>query len=267
MTLSEFIAFHRSKLEEDELRHNVMLSVFNYAERTPNCKVRFWPLGPAGACAVQQAGYGVVLGDVDRAQAAALAEAVKDDAIPSAIGADQTVHWFVEAATKLGCDYPVEKPELIYSLDRAPSSRDVPGRFRLANSADQDLVLDWMNTFVDEALPFGQAVTSIDVAKRIKADKVFLWCDNERPVSMSCVGRTLENGAAIAPVYTVPSERCKGYAAAATAAVANAIFKRNYRYAFLYTDANNPASNRCYANIGFRQHCRSTHVFRNAPRD
>ena len=63
--------------------------------------------------------------------------------------------------------------------------------------------------------------------------------------------------AAIAGVYTPSAFRNRGYASAVTAAVVDSVFAEGRTMACLYTDLRNPASNRCYAKIGFKPACRS----------
>jgi predicted GNAT family acetyltransferase len=42
------------------------------------------------------------------------------------------------------------------------------------------------------------------------------------------------------------------------------IFSEGRKTACLYTDLRNPASNRCYAKLGFRPVCESWHMVRHA---
>ena len=66
----------------------------------------------------------------------------------------------------------------------------------------------------------------------------------------------------IAPVYTPPEERGRGYAGSATAAAAEMLLDEGRTVVSLYTDLRNPASNRCYQRIGFVPHCKSWHYVR-----
>ena len=70
--------------------------------------------------------------------------------------------------------------------------------------------------------------------------------------------------AAISAVYTPPAQRGRGYAGSVTAAVAERIFAEGKAAACLYTDLRNPASNRCYAKIGFKPVCDAWHYARQA---
>jgi predicted GNAT family acetyltransferase len=52
-----------------------------------------------------------------------------------------------------------------------------------------------------------------------------------------------------------------------TAATVDSIFAEGRTMACLYSDLRNPASNRCYAKIGFKPVCRSAAAFVLSPPD
>ena len=56
----------------------------------------------------------------------------------------------------------------------------------------------------------------------------------------------------VAPVYTPPEMRGRGYAGAATAAVSQAALDAGVREVVLYTDLANPTSNALYQRLGYR---------------
>jgi predicted GNAT family acetyltransferase len=85
------------------------------------------------------------------------------------------------------------------------------------------------------------------------------WIVDGEPVAMANIVRRTRNVAAISGVYTPLSLRGRGYAGSITAAVVERIFAEGKTAACLYTDLRNPASNRCYAKIGFEPVCRSWH--------
>lgn len=257
MDFEAFAALHYPALSRDEVRHNVPLAILKRGLRDAALQIRFWTLGGPGCCALQQPGYGIVLGAVDRAGAAALAREVAADDIPDVMGSDDTALWFVREAARHGQDYPDVMEQTIHVIDHPPVHPSCEGAARLAVAADAPLVLAWLEAFVKEAVPDDQMPTLHDASQRIANGRVYLWCIDDAAVAMSCVGRELDNGVAIAPVYTPPEHRCRGYAGAATAAIVEEILARGNRYACLYTDDSNPASTRCYAKIGFRPHCKA----------
>lgn len=257
MDFDAFAAQHYPALARDEARYNLLLAILKRGMRDAPHSIRFWSLGGPGCCAVQQAGFGIVLGAVDRASAEALAREVAPEDIQSVMGSDDTAQWFVREAARLGTHYPSVMTQTIRVIDHPPVHPGCDGAARLATEADVIRVLEWLQAFVKEAVPEDKLPTLHDASQRIANGRVYLWCLDERPVAMSCVGRQLDNGVAIAPVYTPPGHRCRGFAGAATAAIVDEVLARGNRYACLFTDDSNPASIRCYAKIGFRPHCKA----------
>jgi predicted GNAT family acetyltransferase len=84
---------------------------------------------------------------------------------------------------------------------------------------------------------------------------MFLWEDGGRAVSMVGVSGETPNGIRVAPVYTPPELRGRGYASACVAAVTQAQFDRGRRFCFLFTDLANPTSNKIYQAIGYEPVC------------
>jgi predicted GNAT family acetyltransferase len=56
-------------------------------------------------------------------------------------------------------------------------------------------------------------------------------------------------------VYTPPAQRGKGYAANCTAAVSQLLLDAGWDYCALFTDLENPISNRVYEKIGYEAVC------------
>src|SRR5262249_24495124 len=100
------------------------------------------------------------------------------------------------------------------------------------------------------------------VEKAAARGRFLYWLSKDRPVSLAAVARRLRHSAAIAPVYTPPELRGRGYGGSATAAVADRAFAEGQSAVCLITNLRNPISNRCYAKIGFRPYCDSWHYIR-----
>jgi predicted GNAT family acetyltransferase len=81
---------------------------------------------------------------------------------------------------------------------------------------------------------------------------VTLWLVDGEPVSLAGRTRTVAGMARVAPVYTPPAHRGRGYGAAATAAVTRAALDAGVEELLLYTDLANPTSNRLYARLGYK---------------
>jgi predicted GNAT family acetyltransferase len=98
--------------------------------------------------------------------------------------------------------------------------------------------------------------------KAAGSDRFLFWTVDDQPVSVASIARRLRNTAAIAPVYTPPHQRGHGYGGSVTAAAADLAFAEGKTIVCLYTDLRNPASNRCYAKIGFKPVCDAWHYVR-----
>jgi predicted GNAT family acetyltransferase len=86
--------------------------------------------------------------------------------------------------------------------------------------------------------------------------EVWLWEDGPEdgraPVCMVGAGSPTRNGVRIGAVYTPPERRGRGYASALVAHVSASLLAAGRRFCTLYTDLDNPTSNRLYRRIGYR---------------
>lgn len=126
---------------------------------------------------------------------------------------------------------------------------------RTADHGDRDLLTRWLAAFNTEAL--GQSVDVVGMGQF--ADRwiarqgrtMYLWVVDGRAVSMVGVSGETPNGIRVAPVYTSPELRGRGYASALTAATTQRQLDDGKRYCFLFTDLANPTSNHIYQVIGY----------------
>ncbi|MFC6013872.1 GNAT family N-acetyltransferase [Nocardia lasii] len=125
----------------------------------------------------------------------------------------------------------------------------VAGRARLATAADLDICLEWGLAFeaeIGEPARFDETV----VRRRIAARLWWLWEHDGVVTSLVARHKAVLGWARIGPVYTPPAQRGNGFASALTAAVAGTI-RAEGADACLFTDLDNPTSNKIYAEIGF----------------
>jgi predicted GNAT family acetyltransferase len=69
---------------------------------------------------------------------------------------------------------------------------------------------------------------------------------------MAGISLQIAGSARVAPVYTPPEHRGRGYAAAVTAEVSAAARRAGADEVLLFTDLANPTSNGVYTRIGYR---------------
>ncbi len=124
----------------------------------------------------------------------------------------------------------------------------------------------WALAFIAEAVPHDPLPDSETLRASLAQGRHWFWIAGNKPVSMAAIARRTKSAASINFVYTPSECRNKGFAAAATAAAAQEIFSAGHETVCLYTDDRNPASNRCYAKLGFEPVCSSWHIVRATPR-
>jgi RimJ/RimL family protein N-acetyltransferase len=260
--LDAFIARHRAALATNEAKHIVMLCLLDIAEADPTKSLRTWSLGEGAACAVLGPGR-LILGDLDQAQCAALAEAMAGESYSALVGPDETARWFVARAEALGRSFEYVMPQRILAIAGPPTYPDAPGVARPAADDDAELLSAWLDAFVAEAVPHEPPIPDERKAAIAASGDCFLWEVEGRPVSTAAIVRETGKTAGISLVYTPPEERGRGYAGSVTAAVVEAAYARGKTAASLFTDLRNPVSNRCYEKIGFEPVC-DCHAYRTA---
>jgi predicted GNAT family acetyltransferase len=88
------------------------------------------------------------------------------------------------------------------------------------------------------------------VAARIALRRWWLWEDDDRPVSMAGHQERAHDWTRIGPVYTPPGNRGHGYASALTAHTSKTL-RATGSGVCLFTDLDNPTSNKIYQAIGY----------------
>jgi RimJ/RimL family protein N-acetyltransferase len=263
MELREFVEFHRPALERDEVKYNLILGLLGRMLGTEQPECRLWTLGAPGGCAMQTSPRNpIILGELDAAQCHAFAEQTHDLDYPGVVGVDGIVPLFVEHAAERGVKFAEPIPELIQALRGRPNYPSVGGAARLVGRDDAELFADWLTAFFQEAVPHDPVPPRDRLEAAAAAGNYQFWIVDGEPVAMAGIVRRTRHTAAIAGVYTPPALRNRGYGGAATAAAAEAVFAEGRTAACLYTDLRNPASNRCYAKIGFKPVCRAWHYLR-----
>jgi predicted GNAT family acetyltransferase len=90
------------------------------------------------------------------------------------------------------------------------------------------------------------------VDERLGYGGITVWEAGGVPVSLAGRTRVVAGMVRVAPVYTPPEMRGRGYVGAATAAVSQAALDAGVREVVLYTDLANPTSNALYQRLGYR---------------
>jgi GNAT superfamily N-acetyltransferase len=200
--------------------------------------------------------FELVLAAVPDDTVAALVRTLRDEgvAVPGVNGAVPTVERFAQAWLE-GTDLRPRTTfeQRLYALGtlRMPEPPP-PGRGRPGVEGEVALAASWLRAFQEEA---GVHSTDVETAARtgIADGRLWLW-EDEGGATVSLAGRTpaAAGVSRIAPVYTPPEARRRGYGAAVTAACTADALARGVDHVVLFTDLANPTSNSVYQRIGFQ---------------
>jgi ribosomal protein S18 acetylase RimI-like enzyme len=125
------------------------------------------------------------------------------------------------------------------------------GRYRSATAADEAWLEARALAFAAEAgLNDSRELIVEGMRKRLARNGLRIW-EHEGPVAFAGWGSAGKDAARIAPVYTEPVARGRGYATALVARLVHELLEQGRRAIFLLTDVANPTANALYARIGF----------------
>lgn len=253
----------------DEARHNLVLAIAGTLRDHPCVypEHRLWLVDGAprsGARALQTPPHNLIVSrPLDDEAIPILARALVSEgvALPGVTAAVPEVdHFATEWARLRGFACRRRMAQRIYELTDVRPVHDVSGRPRRATPADRPLLVEWVTAFAEESLPPdspGRASrTSVDARLDAGTGGFLIW-EDDGPVSLAGWGGETPNGVRIGPVYTPPVYRRRGYGSAVTAAVSADRLAAGRSFCFLYTDLDNPTSNRIYMDIGYRPICDS----------
>jgi len=144
----------------------------------------------------------------------------------------------------------VKMRQRLYRLDRLERPA-VPGEPRVATSADRHLAEEWYEAFSRETGTPGDPGGNV-IADKMSYGGIVLWEVDGVPVSLGGRTRVVAGMARVAPIYTPPEHRRRGYGAAITAVVTQDALDGGARDVVLFTDVDNRTSNNIYLSLGFR---------------
>ncbi len=148
---------------------------------------------------------------------------------------------------------------MIYVLDKVmhPPYQQ-KGRVVMAEYDEKlvNLFAHWLVKFEEEAVH--NSKSDIEANKKyfqqlIENKKVFYSIHNNEVTAMAVINRETRNTSTISLVYTPPQFRGNGYATFVVKELSDYILQRGKQFATLYTDLDNPTSNKIYQAVGFRE--------------
>jgi hypothetical protein len=256
----DFLAHGGEFLGAREAEHNLILGLCSRLRVAPSMygERPYFAVVEAGGRVVgatmRTPPHNLILSELD--DLAAVDPLVEDaraqfGSLPGVVGPKQAVARFA-AAWPAGAR--LEVAQRVFRADHVAAPTGVSGRMRDYERADRALAAEWMDAFVEEALPEPPPESSEEFVDRREEDAdggLVLWEDQGGAVSLAGYGGRTPNGIRIGPVYTPPQLRGHGYASALTAAITQRLLDGGLRFCFLFTDLSNPTSNSIYQRIGY----------------
>jgi predicted GNAT family acetyltransferase len=145
----------------------------------------------------------------------------------------------------------LESREGTYIASRVDARADVLGALRIAEHRDADLLRAWATEFMAET---GLTTSDEDlVGPRIEAGRMFVWEVDGQAVAMAAVTDAHGGVSRVQLVFTPPQHRKQGFASACVAAITTGELANPGRLCMLYTDVENPTSNKIYQEVGYRR--------------
>ncbi|HVX44174.1 MAG TPA: GNAT family N-acetyltransferase [Mycobacteriales bacterium] len=141
----------------------------------------------------------------------------------------------------------------LFRLEELTLPAQPDGRGRPATDADLDFLVAAHEGFHRESTGAHDSSGIVTAVKtRLEFGGLWLWENGAGdPVAMAGFGREAAGAVRVAPVYTSPSERGRGYGSAVTASVSRHLQGTGAQI-LLFTDLTNPTSNSIYQKIGYR---------------
>jgi GNAT superfamily N-acetyltransferase len=204
--------------------------------------------------------FELLLAEVPDVALPELVGALRAAAVPGVVGEAGRVDRFVRlwTADRRAPGRTVAVPVMrqrLHRLDRLRAPAAPPGAPERASCEDIPLVTEWLAALQWEA---DTIVVDVGPAARTAVGDglAWLWRDPVgAPTALAARTRVVAGMARIAPVYTPPDRRRRGYGAAVTTACAQDALRAGATEVVLFTDLANPTSNRLYRRLGFVPRC------------
>ncbi|CAL9476333.1 GNAT family N-acetyltransferase [Streptomyces sp. enrichment culture] len=175
--------------------------------------------------------------------------------LPGVTAEHATATAFAEAwRHRTGAAVALGRRERLYRLGDLTAPDPAPrGRPRVATGADRDLLARWYREFTASVGGIAGQDPYAWADHRVARGGVTFWETPEgEPAAMAGVTPEVAGQIRVAPVYTPPPLRRRGYAGAVTAEVSRAARVAGAAEVLLFTDLANATSNALYQRIGYR---------------
>jgi uncharacterized protein len=253
-----FLARAESLLRAREVENVLMLGICESAPFDDSCYLATVEEGGGVvACALRTPPHAVLLTLADRQALEPLATdlAGKYGDLPAVAGPEPAAGDFAELWSSLTGAATEQMTRMrVFEASRVVRPPMPGGTFRAATEADLPTVARWTAAFIEE-VGLGDPSDPKGMAReRIGEGSLFLW-EDARPVSMAAWSGRTGRLVRVNFVYTPPELRGRGYASACVASLTQRLLDEGFVRCCLYTDLDNPTSNKIYQAIGYRPVC------------
>jgi predicted GNAT family acetyltransferase len=252
----EFLAVTQTFRGSDSLKTGLITSIAtSVAEGKRTYENYFWWAvikddGISGI-AIRTVPFGYVFSHMDQESAHGLFSAIStEDPEANEFAGPKSVIDYLESISDR--EVSGSESELIYANHELKSAPQI-GETRKANLDDFECVYSWMQEFMKETHLRSFNLESI-VRSALSEGRYTLLVDNGIPVSLggnSDIQHFDKSSIArVGPIYTPERYRKSGYASAITSAITAELIAQGATPT-LYTQADNPTSNKIYQEIGY----------------
>lgn len=251
----DFLAAARCAFDGDPATESVFASWAHALARDTSGTdhLMYFASCPGGA-ALQRAAGPVLLGRSAAAAATALADDLARDRaqVPGVIGDRAACLAFARRWRQhTGCSRRWRMRLHQHVLAEVKAVPAPGGGMRVATAADVPWIIGAQLAFLVEArMSERPAEVAAAVPHRVEQGAFRVWDDGE-VVAHAGFTNAAPGTARIAPVYTAPDSRRRGYATALVAGLARELLACGNQALFLTTDAANRTANAIYAQVGF----------------
>jgi uncharacterized protein len=184
--------------------------------------------------------------------AALLNEQFED--IPGFIGEKDLTNQLAKEITHLRKLFPyVQMNQRLYRLDNIEKKPADNGKLARMELVNLPLVKEWVYQFCNDINePMSKEDAEVKAKDLIERGRVYGWEVEGEIVSMANASRPTKTNITVNFVFTPLSERKKGYASSCVSALSEVMLNSGYDTTSLYTDLDNPTSNKIYMEIGYK---------------
>jgi hypothetical protein len=258
-TPEDFLSKNLHLLEKNELDNNLILGICQgyedkFKEQKNSLLISNYDNNGNIICSIKNTQIAVIGGNTNNEElVSGISNYYKDKKIDlmGVFGREDMAQTFSKLYGK-----PILKTKgmLSHKLDVLQQITITDGSFEVCSIEDEYQLIDFVEEFHLELNYFPkkdkEQIKSTNL-KLIKEKRIFKWVKDNEIVSIAGIVRNTNNIGIIGLVYTPKQKRGKGFATNIVYNLSKHILNSGYKYSGLFTDIDNPTSNKIYKKIGY----------------